>query len=213
MEDEPLVYLHNDFHPQRKADLALNDAGFVMGVTVTDLCRTFRHRLFRLDEHLHRFRQSCALARVPQSRPDAELVAIAERLVAHNTKLVSATDDLALVMFATPGPIGYYLGDDGGAGDAPPTLGMHTFPLPLKHATFALSARGAPRHPECPSHPSTLHRSALHQAAAASAALVARGSKSGPSASGNQPPCCSTNRVVSPKQRPQTSWSSVKEPS
>src|SRR5271156_1805806 len=102
MAPEPLVYLHDTFLPQREAALALNDAGFVMGVTVTDLCRTFRHRLFRLDDHLRRFRQSCALAHVPQPNSDAELTAIAERLIAHNSALLAPSDDLALVTFATP---------------------------------------------------------------------------------------------------------------
>ena len=41
-------------------------------------------------------------------------------------------------MFATPGPIGYYVGQEG---DGPPTLGLHTFPLPLA-VTPASSATG-----------------------------------------------------------------------
>jgi branched-subunit amino acid aminotransferase/4-amino-4-deoxychorismate lyase len=124
----PLAYLHGQFLDQDQARLPLNDAGFVWGATVTDLCRTFRHRLFRLDDHLARFRTSCRLARVPLSATDAELTAIADRLVAHNAALIGAEDDLALVTFATPGPIGYYLGE---AGQGPPTLGLHTFPLPF----------------------------------------------------------------------------------
>ncbi len=173
MDQEPLVYQHDTFRPQREAALSLNDAGFVMGVTVTDLCRTFRQRLFRLDDHLRRFRQSCDLARLPQPKTDAELVDIAERLVAHNAKLVSATDDLALVMFATPGPIGYYLGDAGGLGDAAPTFGMHTFPLPFGryHGLFRHGARLVT--PRVRQVPARLRRSA-HQAAQPDA-LVARG--------------------------------------
>lgn len=132
MADEPLAYLNNDFRLQRDAALALNDAGFVMGVTVTDMCRTFRHRLFRLDDHLRRFRQSCERAQVPQPISDAELTAIAQQLVSHNAALLAPSDDLAVVLFATPGVIGYYLGDDGGPGDAAPTFGMHTFPLPFR---------------------------------------------------------------------------------
>jgi branched-chain amino acid aminotransferase len=102
-----------------------------MGVTVTDLCRTFQHQLFRLDDHLRRFWQSCALAQVPQPMADAELTDIANQLVSHNAARLPPSLDLALVMFATPGVIGYYLGDEGGPGDAAPTFGMHTFSLPF----------------------------------------------------------------------------------
>ena len=127
----PLAYLHGRFLPQADAHLTLHDAGFVWGATVTDLCRTFRHRPFRLADHLRRFRQSCELARVPMKATDDELTAVAERLVAHNAATLPPDGDLALVFFSTPGPVGYYLGEPGGPGDGPPTLGVHTFPLPF----------------------------------------------------------------------------------
>ncbi|MBL8794497.1 MAG: aminotransferase class IV [Planctomycetia bacterium] len=137
---EPLVYLNGRDVLQHEAALPFHDAGFVFGATVTDLCRTFRHQLYRLDDHLQRFRQSCALARVPQTLSDAELTAIAEQLVEENSRLLHPNADLALVMFATPGPIGYYLGQTGSGG---PTLGMHTFPLPMArfHRLFREGAR------------------------------------------------------------------------
>lgn len=128
---DSLVYLQGRFVPQAEAHLTLHDAGFVFGATITDLCRTFRHRLFRLADHLARFRESCRRAEVPLPTGDAELTDLAERLVSHNARLLPPGQDLALVLFATPGPIGYYLGEVGGPGDGPPTLGMHTFPLPL----------------------------------------------------------------------------------
>ena len=37
---EPLASLNGRLLPQSEAHLALNDAGFVFGATVTDLCRT-----------------------------------------------------------------------------------------------------------------------------------------------------------------------------
>jgi branched-subunit amino acid aminotransferase/4-amino-4-deoxychorismate lyase len=138
----PLAYLRGQFLPQAEANLPLHDAGFVMGATVTDLCRTFHHRLFRLADHLHRFRQSCRAARIPQPLSDDELTRIAEQLVAHNAPSLPPDGDLALVMFATPGPIGYYLGQPAGPGDGPPTLGMHTFPLPF-HRYGRLFREGA----------------------------------------------------------------------
>lgn len=128
---EPLAYLNGRFLPQVEARLPLHDAGFVLGATVTDLCRTFAHRLFRLGDHLLRFRRSCLSAQIRQDLPDEELTRIAEHLVTQNAMLLRSEQDLALVLFATPGPIGIYAGMEGAAGDGPPTLGMHTFPLPF----------------------------------------------------------------------------------
>jgi branched-subunit amino acid aminotransferase/4-amino-4-deoxychorismate lyase len=127
----PLAYLQGSFLPQAEAHLPLHDAGFVWGATVTDLCRTIGHQLFRLADHLARFRRSCTAARIPQPVSDDDLAGIAEELVRHNAALLAPENDLALVMLATPGPVGYYLGESGGPGDGTPTLGMHTFPLPF----------------------------------------------------------------------------------
>jgi branched-subunit amino acid aminotransferase/4-amino-4-deoxychorismate lyase len=128
---EPLAYLNGQFIPQAEIRLPVHDAGFVFGATATDLCRTFRHQPFRLDDHLERFRHSCERARIPQPVPEEQLGRSAHQLITANASLLLPEQDLALVMFATPGPIGYYAGQAGGAGDGPPTLGMHTFPLPF----------------------------------------------------------------------------------
>src|SRR3954466_6277835 len=127
---EPLAYLNGKFVPQSQVRLSYADAGFVFGATATDLCRPFGHRLFRLADHLIRFRQSCLYAHIPQPLPDKELSLLAEQLVLGNATFLQREQDLALVFFATPGIIGYYAGLPGGTDGARPTLGMHTFPLP-----------------------------------------------------------------------------------
>lgn len=125
---EPLALLNGALLPQAQAALALNDAGFVFGATVTDLCRTFRQAAYRWPEHLARFRHSTAAAHIPVPFADEQITEWACVLCARNA---IHDGELAVVLFATPGPVGYYLGHAGGAGDAPPTFGMHTFPLPL----------------------------------------------------------------------------------
>jgi branched-chain amino acid aminotransferase len=127
--NEPLAFLNGRPIPLSEAHLALNDAGFVLGATVTDLCRTFRHRLFRWDDHLARFRHSCQSSYIGLPLNNTEITRAAEDLVAHNAALVGESQDIALVLFATPGPIGYYLGQSSAAGEQP-TFGIHTFPLP-----------------------------------------------------------------------------------
>lgn len=124
----PIAYLNGQFLPFAEAALPLHDAGFVSGATVVDNARTFRHKLFRWPDHLARFRRDCDACYVPLEATDEQLTATAEELISHNTRLLPRGGELQLVTFATPGPLGFYLGE---ATSGPPTLGMATYPLPF----------------------------------------------------------------------------------
>lgn len=126
--NQPLAYLNGRFLPFAQAALPLHDAGFVSGATIVDNARTFRHKLFRWEDHLRRFSGDCAQCYVPLEATYAELNAVAEELVAHNAKLLPPGGELQLVTFATPGPLGFYVGE---TANGPGTLGMVTYPLPF----------------------------------------------------------------------------------
>lgn len=124
----PLTYLNGRFLPFAEASLPLHDAGFVSGATIVDNCRTFRHKPFRWADHLARFRRDCEACDVPLEATDETITAAAEELISHNAKLLPPGGELQLVTFATPGPLGFYLGSDA---NGSPTLGMLTYPLPF----------------------------------------------------------------------------------
>src|SRR5262245_37164506 len=108
---DPLAFRNGRFVPPAALTLSFHDPGFVAAATVTDYCRTFRRRLFRWPDHLARLRRDCAACHVPLPYPDAELTAAAERLVEHNAKSLGDAEDLAVVTFATPGPLGHLAGE------------------------------------------------------------------------------------------------------
>jgi branched-subunit amino acid aminotransferase/4-amino-4-deoxychorismate lyase len=118
--------------PASEGGLPLYDAGLVQGVIVTDLVRTFAHRLIHLEEHLNRFRQSASLAeiRIPLSNHD--LKEKAHQLVGHNISLIQPDRELILVMLATPGAVSHYLEGESGIIPSTPSLVMHTFILPFR---------------------------------------------------------------------------------
>ncbi len=122
-----LAFRNGRFLPYSELAVAPHDAGFVFGATVTDFCRTYRHRLFRWPDHLARLRRDAAACFIPLPYSDEELTAAAERLVTENAKALPPDDDLAVITFATPGPLGYMAGE---ADTGPPTVAMHTFPIP-----------------------------------------------------------------------------------
>jgi branched-chain amino acid aminotransferase len=162
----PLAYLNGWFLPFAEAALPLHDAGFVSGATIVDNARTFRHKLFRWPDHLARFRRDCTACYVPLDATDDFLTATAEELVAHNARLLPPGGELQLVTFATPGPLGSYLGE---ANSGPATLGMVTYPLPFgryrrfftEGVTLAVAGmQHAHYHDLLP--PRVKHRSRLH---------------------------------------------------
>jgi branched-subunit amino acid aminotransferase/4-amino-4-deoxychorismate lyase len=134
MAAELWAYLNGQLIPSSQATLSLNDLGFVWGATATDRLRTFRQKLFRLEDHLIRFRKSCQLAQIPQMRSDEELAEAAVEVVAANAVLLPAETELSLVLFATPGVGGE------------PTLVMQAQPLDLAHYA-AIVSLGASLHP------------------------------------------------------------------
>jgi branched-chain amino acid aminotransferase len=127
---DALAWLNGRFLPRGEALLNIDDAGLVFAATVTDFCRTFRQQLFRWPDHLERLRRDCATCFIPLAVDDTELTAAAHDLVARNARLLEPRQELALVTFATPGPVAMYAADRNQ--DGPPTLCLHTIPLPLQ---------------------------------------------------------------------------------
>lgn len=145
-----LAYVNDQFIPFEDLALPLDDAGVVWGAIVTDRLRTFGGRLFAVDAHLRRFRQSCELACIAQPVSDARLARATERLVRDNR----AGGEVSAVWLATPGPI---------SGNARPTLIAYTLPFnPLQfESLFRQGARLVPV-PATPGvDPRVKHRSRL----------------------------------------------------
>jgi branched-chain amino acid aminotransferase len=126
---ESHVFLNGRMVPASQAHLAIYDAGIVLGATVTEMTRTFRHQLWRLDEHLDRLFRSLKYTRLDIGMTKDQLAVASRELVAHNAQLLDPDDDLALVHFVTPGELPIYAGLPPSSGRSTPTVCAHTFPL------------------------------------------------------------------------------------
>lgn len=123
------AYLNGKLIPASEAVLPVHDAGFVLGATVAEQVRTFRGRLFRLEQHLQRLAASSDILGVKPGIAWEQLAAAAAELAHHNHQLQDPDDDLGMSIFVTPGP---YATMAAFAGAAPgPTVCMHTYPLPF----------------------------------------------------------------------------------
>lgn len=129
---EPLVYLRGEMMPASEAHLAIYDAGVVLGATVTEMTRTFRHRPYRLEQHVDRLFRSLRYTRMEIGLSKDELAQISEELIAHNAGLLDEGEELGLIHFVTAGEFPTYAGMAGRSACTTPTVCAHTFPLPFE---------------------------------------------------------------------------------
>jgi len=122
---QPIAFLNGKTLAAHEATIPIDDAGFVLGATVTEQLRTFGGRLFRLDRHLERLAKSLDICGLDPGLAHSDFGRIAQSLVEHNHPLLERGDDLGLCIFVTPGP--YAALSAGRLGR--PTVGLHTFPL------------------------------------------------------------------------------------
>lgn len=128
---EPLVFLNGQLIPASQASLKIYDAGVVLGATVTEMTRTFRHQPFRLEDHVARLFRSLKYVRFDIGMTQEQLIAASRELLANNTKLIDADDELGLIHFVTAGEYGSYVATSGTPVRSGPTVCAHTFPLPF----------------------------------------------------------------------------------
>ena len=129
---EPLVYLTGKLVPASQAHLAIFDAGIVLGATVTEMTRTFRHEPYRLDDHLARLFRSLKYTRMDIGMTQQELGDVSRELLAHNATLIDPQDELGLIHFVTAGEFPVYAGSAGRSARLTPTVCAHTFPMPFE---------------------------------------------------------------------------------
>ncbi|HVT29207.1 MAG TPA: aminotransferase class IV, partial [Lacipirellulaceae bacterium] len=102
--------------------ISVDDAGFLLGATVTERLRTFRRQVFRLNEHLARLRHSLAIVGLDSDAITDRVATAIPEFIRRNQSLIDDGDDWSIVAFATPGV----------ASAALPTVCVHGYPLPFR---------------------------------------------------------------------------------
>jgi branched-chain amino acid aminotransferase len=128
---EPLVYLNDRFVPASQAHLNIYDLGIVLGATLTEMTRTFKHQPFRLEDHLGRLFRSCKYANLTPPLSPEQMRARTHELIEANCKFIEARQDLGVIHFITPGENRIYAGSAAATARLTPTFCIHTFPMPF----------------------------------------------------------------------------------
>jgi branched-subunit amino acid aminotransferase/4-amino-4-deoxychorismate lyase len=126
---EPIAYLKGDFVAASQCVLPIYDLGIVLGAAVTDFLRTIHQRPYLMQDHLQRFYRSCKYARILPPVDLQESIAISEKLIEENSKLIEDDQELGLVYYMTAGENAVYAGSAGMPEILSPTYVQHTFPL------------------------------------------------------------------------------------
>jgi branched-chain amino acid aminotransferase len=92
-----LVYLSGTMVPESEAKISIFDSAVMLGDSLTESTRTFRHKPFRLDEHITRLYRSLKVSRVDPGLSPSELTRATLDVLDANRALMSADDDCWIV--------------------------------------------------------------------------------------------------------------------
>jgi branched-chain amino acid aminotransferase len=128
--NERIVYHNGAFVPEREALIPFRDRSFRYGDGVFDVTRTFRGRLFRLEEHVARLYASLRYARIDPGLAPEEMIAVTREVLERNRHLLDPDSDYWVGQRLSRGIAA--VGDEGWENADGPTIIVDCMPLPLK---------------------------------------------------------------------------------
>lgn len=91
------VYISGRMVPEPEARISIFDSAIMLGDTVTESTRTFRHRPFRLEEHVERLYQSLKLTRIDPGMDAARMLRTTREVFEANLGEYGPEDDCWIV--------------------------------------------------------------------------------------------------------------------
>lgn len=97
------VFINGKLVPECAATISIFDVGRMYGATFYESIRTFRHRFFKLDEHLARLEASLSYAGLAGIAGRHQILAAIQQVFEANIDLTHEDDDLWVCVEVTPG--------------------------------------------------------------------------------------------------------------
>lgn len=124
-----LVYLNGKFVSEEKAKVSIWDIGFMYSAVFMEAARTFKHKIFRLPDHLQRMDDGMRYTGLKPLAAKAEMGRIVELAVKKNIHNFGAEDDCWMCWQVTPG-CGFPHPMMKSGKKAEPTVMVYVSPLP-----------------------------------------------------------------------------------
>lgn len=102
---ESTIYLNGDFVPASEAKISVFDRGFRLGDAVFDTTRTFRHRPYKLRQHLERLYRSLRTIRLDPGMSKEAMEAVTLEVVERNRPLWAENDDVWIHQIVSRGAL------------------------------------------------------------------------------------------------------------
>lgn len=165
---QPVAWMNGELIDATRAAVPVGDLGVVAGASVTEFLRTFRHEVFRLDEHLARLMTSLELLEFSTQIETETLRDAIDAVASHNGQLIPENHELGLIAFVTAGRNLTYLGAAGRDQIGQGTVCVHSFPLPFELWAHRysegqhLATVSVPPLPSSAVNPRAKHRNRIH---------------------------------------------------
>ncbi|MCE5239577.1 aminotransferase class IV [bacterium] len=98
-----LIYLNGELVPEAEAKVSIFDIGFMYSAVFMEALRTFRHELFRLEDHLDRLECSMRYCGLPPLVSREEMAQAIRTVVEANIAAIPEDDDCWICAQVTPG--------------------------------------------------------------------------------------------------------------
>ncbi len=100
---ETLVYLNGELVPEPDAKVSIFDIGFMYSAVFMEAVRTFRHKVFRLGDHLDRLERSMRYVGLEPLVSQEQMAEVINQVIQANIANFAADDDCWVCAQVTPG--------------------------------------------------------------------------------------------------------------
>ena len=137
-----VIYLNGELVPEEEARISIWDIGFMYSAVFMEAARTFRHQVFRLDDHLERMDQGMRYMGLQPLVSREGMGRIVQKTLAANLNQFPEDDDCWLCWQVTPG-VGFPHPMMKSRRKSPPTVMCYVSPLPYDEY-YPCYRQGAP---------------------------------------------------------------------
>jgi branched-chain amino acid aminotransferase len=93
LSNERIAYFNGEFMPESQVLVPFRDRSWIFGDGAFDVARTFKGRVFKLEEHVERLYRSLKVLRIDPGLSPSEMIEVSRQVIERNLHLLGPDDD------------------------------------------------------------------------------------------------------------------------